>query len=90
MTPLVWAARKGFRPIVQLLLAAKADVENKQSEDGGGMYLPEWTGLDAFNEAAKKGHTLVVKDLARSREERLRAREAKLRKVKSGTDSFGF
>lgn len=87
MTPLVWAARKGHRNVVNLLIAAKADVENR-SEDGN--YLPVWIGLEAFNEAAKRGHTLVVKDLARSREKRLAEREQKVKKIKSGADSFGF
>jgi hypothetical protein len=90
MTPLVWAARKGYRPVVRLLLHAKADVESRRSDDADGTYLPEWVGLEALNEAAKKGHTLVVKDLARSRELRLAEREAKLATVATGGDSFGF
>ncbi len=89
MTPLVWAARKGFETIVGILLEAKADVENRSEE--GGNFLPVWIGLEALNEAAKKGHTKIVKALARSREERVRERELKLHQISSGAEeSFGF
>ena len=57
---------------------------------GVGTYLPVWIGLEALNEAAKKGHSLIVKDLARSREQRLKDRASKRKKISSGADSFGF
>ena len=49
-----------------------------------------WIGLEALNEAAKKGHTAIVKDLARSRETRVKAREDKLVALNSDEDAFGF
>ena len=39
MTPLVWAARKGFREVVSMLVDAKADMEMR-SDESSGNYLP--------------------------------------------------